>query len=462
MKHDDIDQESLQNLTRSEMYSRSGRLNKKYKKGYKKSHRFRNWFLSIIGLLITVGAVYGAMMYFNAKDAVNSSYDPSNIAKSRNVSDILKKGKPFSILLLGTDTGELGRNYKGRTDSIMYVVVNPKTKTTTMISLPRDVMTSIVGYEDTFPQKLNAAYAYGSSGTLMKTVQKMLNVPVDFYALVNMGGLETVVNKLGGIEVKSPTTFKFSSETAHDYGNDLYSFTKGSTKYKYYANGTTLTKTSNVMDGKAALAFARMRYQDEEGDYGRTNRQRLILKAIIEKALKNPTKVMDKSFMKSISNSVRTDLTFDDILTIMSNYKPAGKTIKSEHLQGESQVYNGIWYERLSKKERQRITDLIRKELGIKEATTGSEFGSYVPTGIKSLVGEPDDETYTGKTKANNSNSSSNYYDDDDYVTPSEKKSSTNYQNNDSYIPDNSVNTSPSNTVEDSPVTTEDVKSNDE
>jgi anionic cell wall polymer biosynthesis LytR-Cps2A-Psr (LCP) family protein len=47
---------------------------------------------------------------------------------------------------------------------MMLLLVNPKTKKTTMISIPRDAMVSIPGYESTFPQKINAAYAYGSNG----------------------------------------------------------------------------------------------------------------------------------------------------------------------------------------------------------------------------------------------------------------------------------------------------------
>nr|MWN20584.1 hypothetical protein [Leuconostoc lactis] len=70
--------------------------------------------------------------------------------------------------------------------------------------------------EGLFPQKLNAAYAFGSTATSIKTVESFLNIPIDFYALVNMGGLATMVDQVGGVSVKSPLDFTYSQETARD------------------------------------------------------------------------------------------------------------------------------------------------------------------------------------------------------------------------------------------------------
>ncbi|USI46781.1 LCP family protein [Leuconostoc mesenteroides] len=75
-----------------------------------------------------------------------------------------------------------------------------------MISIPRDAMVSIPGYESTFPQKINAAYAYGSTATAIKTVESYLNIPIDFYALVNMSGLEKMVTQVGEFLLSPPLT----------------------------------------------------------------------------------------------------------------------------------------------------------------------------------------------------------------------------------------------------------------
>ena len=61
-------------------------------------------------------------------------YSKSGANVKRNASQVLAAKKPVSILLLGTDTGDLGRTDKGRTDTIMLMTLNPKTKTTTIVS----------------------------------------------------------------------------------------------------------------------------------------------------------------------------------------------------------------------------------------------------------------------------------------------------------------------------------------
>lgn len=85
----------------------------------RKKHTLRNSILAIVLLLVRGGSAYGMSRYRSIKQSVNSSFKATGMVKQRNVIQQLKKGKPISILLLGTDTGALERNYKGRTDSMM-------------------------------------------------------------------------------------------------------------------------------------------------------------------------------------------------------------------------------------------------------------------------------------------------------------------------------------------------------
>lgn len=319
------------------------------------SHKLRNSILFLMAILLIVVSFFIWRTISSTKGVVDKSYAGAGLTKSRNVSNVIKSGRPISILLYGTDTGELGRTYRGRTDSMMLLLINPKTKQTTMVSLPRDAMVSIVGYEDTFPQKLNAAYAYGSTATSIKTVEAFLNIPIDFYALVNMGGLANMVNQVGGISVDSPLDFTYSQETAHDYGPNLYRFHKNSDKYEHSDdNGKTWSKSKTKMNGDAALAFSRMRYDDPEGDYGRQKRQRIVLEGLIKKSA-NVSTLLNKEFMSTISSNVRTDLTFGDMTTMASKYIDAKNDIITEHMQGVSTSYpdsegNNVSYEVIPQK----------------------------------------------------------------------------------------------------------------
>lgn len=339
----------------------------------KKSHRTRNIILIIAGLLLIGGLGFAGSVYNNIKKATDKTFDAAGIKKSRSTSATLNAGKPFSILLLGTDTGELNRDYKGRTDSIMIATVNPTKKAVTLVSLPRDATIAIEGDEETFPQKLNAAYGWGSAATTINEIQDYLNIPIDFYALVNMGGLEKLVDQVGGVQIKSPLTFSYQPD---DDQPDVYKFTEGSSEFEYAQDGVNF-KHYTTMNGKAALAFSRMRYTDPRGDYGRQERQRLVIEALVKKAANYKT-VLNDGFMSSISSNVKTDMSFNDMLLIASKYLGARKNIVTDHLQGGGVMYGGVSYEVVAQSEKQRITNLIRSNLGLSQQTTGRLFGGDV------------------------------------------------------------------------------------
>ena len=312
----------------------------------KKSHKVRNSILLVILVLIVGVSAYAAHRYRSVKDSINSSFRASGIQKSRNVTQELKDKKPISILLLGTDTGEFNRTDRGRTDSMMVVTLNPQSNRTTLTSVPRDTAVTIPGYEGRAPSKINAAYAWGGTKTSIKTVQQALNVPIDFYALVNLKGLIEVVDKVGGITV-TPTL---------SFSNLGYTFKKG-------------VKTH--MNGKKALAYVDMRYKDPQGDYGRQTRQRTVLMSIVHKT-GSISSLLNEDFINSLSQQTQTDLTFDDLTTIAKDYRQATKNVKQTHLQGHGKDLGGQDMEVMHKKELQRVTNFIRSGLDLKHADTGS------------------------------------------------------------------------------------------
>ncbi|MCM0599677.1 LCP family glycopolymer transferase [Periweissella fabalis] len=326
----------------------------------KKKHTGLKVFITIIVLLLLGGGVFAFNIYRNARNALDATYNPlaKGFKPARDVSDVLKQGRPFSILLMGTDTGDFGRSYIGRTDSLILATVNPKDKTTTMMSLPRDWMISIPGSEAYGLQKLNAAYEFPLNGkahpeSAISTVQSLLNVPIDFYAVVNMGGLIKTVDKVGGVDVVSPLSFNFAG----------YTFVKGE-KYHLY--------------GKKALEFSRMRDEDPQGDYGRQLRQRLILTALLKKSDKVQS-LFTPGFFDSISSNIRTSLSFNDIMTLVANYRAAKDDIKSTNVQGIQYLYRGQSFQVVSPSAQQNATDLLRKSLNLSPADTGNRFASSTP-----------------------------------------------------------------------------------
>lgn len=288
-------------------------------------------------LVVLVAALgFGGFVYYMVHNSTSQIYS-YNKKTNKSSDNKTTNGKPVAYLLLGTDTGELGRSYKGRTDTMIVMVLNPKSKTTTMLSVPRDTK---VNFDDV-TIKINAAYSYGSSDTAMEAVEKLLNIKLDGYLLVNMKGLEQMVDAVGGVTVTSPLSFGYEGK----------SFVKGQ---------------SYDLSGSDALKFSRMRYDDPQGDYGRQMRQQLILTSIIGKLKKNPTTVLSQKFLNAVGKNVRTDVSLGSIKNLATAYRDAGNTIKSDQLHGTGQNIDGQAFEVMSDTELARGHDVIQKALDAK------------------------------------------------------------------------------------------------
>lgn len=264
----------------------------------------------------------------SAKDTLDKTYNGSNVTKSRDVSSVLKDKRPISILLLGTDTGDLGRDDTGRTDTIIVATLNPETKTTTLTSIPRDTKVRVPDSINSY-DKVNSAYTIGGVSTAIETIQDTLDIPIDYYVLVNMRGLTQIVDAVGGITIKPLLTFKYEDADV----------TKGKTV---------------TMNGKQALAYSRMRYDDPEGDYGRQKRQKQVIEAIVNKSLSVSAVSNYQKLLKSIGSNMQTDLTYGDMITIATSYKDAGQTIESNVLQGQDTMLDGLSYQVASASEKKK------------------------------------------------------------------------------------------------------------
>ena len=314
----------------------------------KRNKAMRNFWSVMAVILVAIGG-FALYEYNTVKNAADTAYRSGGLGNAENGSknSVISNSKPIAILLMGTDTGALGRTYKGRTDSIMVAVLNPKTKKTTLVSFERDQQVNLPDYPENSPSKLNAAYAYGNAKELAKVLKKYYNIPINAYVLINMGGLKTIVNKVGGVDIAPILSFSYEG----------YTFTKGKTTH---------------MDGAKALAYSRMRYDDPEGDYGRQKRQRQVLSALLNKA-ESATTLLNSSFISSLSKQVQTDFTFSDMTSMAKRYLAATKDLKTDYTHGTSYMQDGVSYQKVSVSERQRISNLIRKTLGLKTKTVSTD-----------------------------------------------------------------------------------------
>ena len=323
--------------------------------------KFWRWFWIVIGIIVVIALFVCGMVYKNLRDATNNMYtqvpktNKSN--KGRNLDQLLKEKKPINILLLGTDTGAMGRHYKGRTDAMMMMAINPKTNTTNIVSIPRDSNAIFPDFPQYGVTKMNSAYTLGGVGETIKTLDKYYSVPIDGYLLVNFGGLVKAIDQVGGIDVASPLTFN----------NMGYSFVQGQKTH---------------MDGKKALAFVDMRHEDPKSDYGRQERQRLVIQALLKKTV-NPANLLNAKFFNSMSSKMETDLTMNQMYAIVMNYRKATNNVVQDHAQGVSKEtmnpkFGLMEIEVISKAERQRVSDKLRTALGLPTVKVAANNASYV------------------------------------------------------------------------------------
>ncbi len=289
-----------------------------------------------IFLIILIGTVaFLAKTYFDVKSTANKV---SQKVEGRVETTNVKEGKPFSVLLLGLDTGDFGRDDIGRSDTILVATVNPNENKTTLISIPRDTRMEMVGHGTV--EKAAHAYAYGQEKMAMDSIEKFLDIQLDHYVWINMQGFEDLVDAVGGIIVDNKFTFDQSG----------LHFPAGKTE----------------LNGEQALAYTRMRYEDPNGDYGRQVRQQEVIAAIGDKALGFTGVTKYKQILNAIESNMKTNLEPDEMFKIGKDYRSSFMTIDQETLHGNGEMIDDVSYQVVPDEELARIQLLLDQQLGTK------------------------------------------------------------------------------------------------
>ncbi len=175
----------------------------------------------------------------------------------------------INILLMGLDYRDwLTGEGPPRTDSMMLVTIDPITKSAGMLSIPRDLWVEVPGFEH---NRINTAYFLGETyrlpgggpGLAMQTVENLIGVPVQYYAVIEFSAFERFIDEIGGVEVLVPERMKISP-----LGRD----------------SIWLEAKAYRLDGPEALAYARAR-KTEGGDFDRAERQQQVLMAVRDQVL---------------------------------------------------------------------------------------------------------------------------------------------------------------------------------
>ncbi|RAS81636.1 LytR family transcriptional regulator [Priestia endophytica] len=308
------------------------------KKKPKKKRTLLKTIIIIFILLILGGLGFAYYMYHSLANTLDGTHQALHrkVSEKRDEGVKFSEKDPISILLLGVDEREGDR---GRSDSMILMTVNPETKSMKMVSIPRDTRAEIIGHGTT--DKINHAYAYGGVNMAVDTVENFLDVPVDYYVQVNMESFKDIVDAVGGVTVNNSLDFTY--------------------------DGVHFKKGQISLDGEEALKFSRMRYEDPRGDFGRQERQRQIIQAVIKKGASFNTLANYGDILDTIGKNIKTNLTFDNMKDIQSNYKEARHSLEQLQVNGEGQKVDGVYYYVVSESEREKLSTELKEHLNIKQ-----------------------------------------------------------------------------------------------
>jgi LCP family protein required for cell wall assembly len=222
-----------------------------------------------------------------------------------------------NVLLLGIDQRE-GEAGPWRTDTMILLSLDPLSDTASMLSIPRDLWTTIPGYGE---NRINTAhytgddqdYPGGGPALAKKTVWYALGVPVHNYVRVNFSGFEQLVDAIGGLDIDVAEDIYDAKYPTADYGTmELY-----------------IPAGMQHMDGKLALQYARTRHGSS--DFSRMARQQQVLKAAFDKVLSLDIPLTRiPMILQLLGSSVQTDLNLQQIVTLAD----AARQVDSSSLRG--------------------------------------------------------------------------------------------------------------------------------
>lgn len=303
--------------------------------------------------LVIVPVSYAAYLYSTTKGAIDLSFSKNSDKSNLREKAVDPSMDHISILFLGIDDS-ISRRENGqkvseaRTDAIILATFDRSNKQIRLVSIPRDTLAYIPSVKQY--DKITHAHAEGGPENSMHAVENIFNVPVDYYARVNMQAFVDIVDELGGIEFNVP--FDIDEPTKLD---------KGRIKVK---------KGKQLINGDEALALVRSRHVDT--DLGRGKRQMQMIEAIVKKAKDTNSISKLDELVEIIGNNAKHNLTFGNITSVASYYTSNDVAFKQMQLKGTDYMYNGVYYYNPVFEHIYKISKLLRKDLQLPEEKRSS------------------------------------------------------------------------------------------
>ncbi len=275
----------------------------------------RKWPYVLLAIFLIMGILCGIGVHFVK---TNLTYNYNEIEKKPEILgfETVKDERIINIALFGIDT-RTAESFSGRSDTIMILSINNGTGKIKLISVMRDSLVPIPKESGTSYNKINSAYAMGGPELAIKTLNTIFDMDISEYVTVNFYKLADIIDLVGGVEVTI-------TENEVDYVNagigEFY-YTLGE-KYPEFSKKFIKNSGTQHLNGVEAVAYSRIRYTSNamgtNNDYGRTDRQRVVMEQLLKKVLAMEKKQYLK-LVKPVLDSCETSLSYSEVIDVVIN-----------------------------------------------------------------------------------------------------------------------------------------------
>ena len=304
----------------------------KKQKPKKKMNIFVKILLTLLILIVVFVTVVFSTSYIYLKNKlVKIDYvdlKSTEITINHGVDESLETYR--NIALLGIDARSDTFGTGNRSDCIMILSLNEKTKDVKIASVYRDTYLNIDGHG---LDKVTHAYSYGGPKLALNTLNKNLDLNITEFVAINFDTVRVVVDSIGGVEIPIDSQ---EVKYINGYINSL-------NKQFGTSSANITTPGTYKLDGVQALAYSRIRYTDG-GDYKRTERMRDVFMAVFKKA-----KTMNISELNNLANTilphVSTNISENEIMGMIP--KAISFNIKDSFgwpYETEGKMITKVWY----------------------------------------------------------------------------------------------------------------------
>lgn len=275
------------------------------KKAMRRKKRKRKLILFIVELILLIVVLAGLWFWqkLSKIETDDTFVADSNDELTDDTKNIL--GEYTTIALFGVDNRSNGNYKSGNSDVIMIARIDNETKEVKLVSVYRDTMLNMMDEDNKEAySKANAAYNMGGPEQAVRMLNVNLDLDIKEYVAFDFNAVAEAIDLLGGVEVEISTA---EAVAMQGYQDEVAGMTDKDNELLYQGG------TYNL-DGVQAVAYARVRYVGN-GDFERTERQRLVVNKMVEKALASDLGTINE-LIDTVFPEIKTSLSKTEILSL--------------------------------------------------------------------------------------------------------------------------------------------------